>query len=385
MNYRNSEMKIDQLVSYLNEGKINLSPPFQRGHVWRPNTRRKLIQNMIDGKPIPAVFLYKQESGTRYLYNILDGKQRIESLILFIASGKGNLSIKKWQDYFFNPSLRKTANFSVRITDKEKKFTDLDEVILRNFAEYVIPTIEITLEDNTSLDQVISLFVDINQQGVAVSRFQIVRAIRSRDPLLKSTLELIAIKERRREDEYYKMKNNDITFVMKKLTILREESDARTRIERMWQRLIEIALFVKTRLHRKPSSILRGMILGKIEEVLTPIDIRAVRRIFKKVRALYKSTSLGESKFAEDATYFYDMITYLVSRIDTPININQDALCQLAALLALKKEKLPSVHVDKITEYSQLVSKQTTEPSRRKNRQLLFADLVDAIAKGVKK
>ena len=41
MNYRNAEMKIDQLVSYLNESKINLAPPFQRGHVWSVSTRRR--------------------------------------------------------------------------------------------------------------------------------------------------------------------------------------------------------------------------------------------------------------------------------------------------------------------------------------------------------
>jgi len=81
MNYRNAEMKIDQLVAYLNEEKINLSPAFQRGHVWSTRLRRKLLINMVQGKPIPAVFLYKEASGARYSYNILDGKQRIESVM----------------------------------------------------------------------------------------------------------------------------------------------------------------------------------------------------------------------------------------------------------------------------------------------------------------
>jgi hypothetical protein len=58
MIYRNSEMKVDQLVNYLNEEKINLSPAFQRGHVWRVGYRRKLITNIIQGMPIPAIFLY---------------------------------------------------------------------------------------------------------------------------------------------------------------------------------------------------------------------------------------------------------------------------------------------------------------------------------------
>ena len=84
MRYRNSEMKIDQLVSYLNEEKINLSPAFQRGHVWNLMTRRKLVRNIVLGKPIPAVFLYKEALGSKYSYNILDGKQRLELSLIHI-------------------------------------------------------------------------------------------------------------------------------------------------------------------------------------------------------------------------------------------------------------------------------------------------------------
>ena len=91
MNYRNTEMKLDQIVAYLNEEKINLSPAFQRGHVWKIGTRRKLIENIVQGRPIPAIFLYKEASGSRYSYNILDGKQRLESIILFIANRSGGL------------------------------------------------------------------------------------------------------------------------------------------------------------------------------------------------------------------------------------------------------------------------------------------------------
>jgi uncharacterized protein with ParB-like and HNH nuclease domain len=83
MKYVNREMKIDQIVGYFNEKKINLIPPFQRGTVWPITFRRKLIQNMVQARPIPAIFLYKQEAGDKLSYNILDGKQRLESLILF--------------------------------------------------------------------------------------------------------------------------------------------------------------------------------------------------------------------------------------------------------------------------------------------------------------
>jgi uncharacterized protein with ParB-like and HNH nuclease domain len=93
MNYRNMDLKIDQFVSYVNDGKINLIPPFQRGHVWNLKTRKKLIENIVRGKPIPAIFLYREASGDQYEYNILDGKQRLESLILYIGTQRDKFRI----------------------------------------------------------------------------------------------------------------------------------------------------------------------------------------------------------------------------------------------------------------------------------------------------
>jgi hypothetical protein len=59
----------------------------------------------------------------------------------------------------------------------KKKFADLDEEVIREFREYAIPTIEISLTDDSHLDEIINLFVDINQQGVQVGRFHIVKAM----------------------------------------------------------------------------------------------------------------------------------------------------------------------------------------------------------------
>src|SRR5262245_5152579 len=111
MIYVNREMKIDQLVSYINEGKINLIPKFQRGQVWTPILRKKLLVNMIKGRPIPAIFLYKEESGSKFAYNILDGKQRIESLILFVGDKHPELSIKDVTSFFAELKVRNQRNF----------------------------------------------------------------------------------------------------------------------------------------------------------------------------------------------------------------------------------------------------------------------------------
>jgi len=213
MNYRNSEMKIDQLVNYLNDDKINLSPAFQRGHVWTLKTRKKLVRNIVQGKPIPAIFLYKEAAGSKYSYNILDGKQRLESLILFIADSRPDVQIPKWSRYFFNSTLRDSANFIIELQEGKRAFRALSDDVVRDFREYSIPTVEISLDDNSALDEVITLFVDINQQGEPVKRFDIVKALYKGEPLLKSIFSLIALEQKRGQDVFYRYKNNDVTAV----------------------------------------------------------------------------------------------------------------------------------------------------------------------------
>jgi uncharacterized protein with ParB-like and HNH nuclease domain len=177
MHYSNSEMKLDQLVGYFRERKINLIPPFQRGHVWKLNARQRLIENIVRGRPIPAIFLYKQADGSKFTYNILDGKQRLESLLLFIGNARSDMRIETVKDYFFRAKEKRIINFPIKYDGKKRTFKQLSDQTVRDLREYAIPTIEIDLDDDGSLDEIINLFVDINQQGEKVKRFEIVKAI----------------------------------------------------------------------------------------------------------------------------------------------------------------------------------------------------------------
>src|ERR1700733_12874143 len=155
MDYRNSEMKLDQLIGYFNDKKINLIPPFQRGHVWKFAARQRLLQNIVSGRPIPAIFLYKEAEGSKYTYNILDGKQRLESLIMFIGAGRTDVKIDQVRGYFYNKRERDSVGFSISYEGKKQTFRQLSEAVVRDFREYAIPTIEINLDVESSLDEVI--------------------------------------------------------------------------------------------------------------------------------------------------------------------------------------------------------------------------------------
>jgi len=267
MDYRNTEMKLDQLVGYFNEEKINLSPVFQRGRVWTLLMRKELLKNIVRHRPIPAIFLYKDAAGARYTYNILDGKQRLESLIMFIGSANPHFAIKTWHKYIFGREHKRNVGFAVDLKDGKggQKFADFDENVIRELREYPIPTIEIALNDTTNLDEIINLFVDINQRGAKVTRLNIVRALRQKDPLLEDVYKMIAIKERKMQDVYTKKKGTIFVSVLKRLNIITSVTDTAVQADRMWERLLELALFARSGgKHRKPSEILKTFIKGGV-------------------------------------------------------------------------------------------------------------------------
>lgn len=381
MNYRNAEMKIDQLVSYLNEDKINLSPPFQRGHVWSTRTRRKLLHNMVAGKPIPAIFLYKEASGSKYSYNILDGKQRLESLILFIGSLRADFAIRNWERYFFEKSERKDGGFWIDMVGSKKTFEQLGEDMVRDFREYAIPTVEMELEDETSLDEVISLFVDINQQGVPVNRFDIVKAMFKNDPILKQVFGILAIEQRRGQDLLYRMITNDFTYVLKRLQVVSSLTESNSRVDRMWEKLLELAIFALTLQHRKPAEILKGFISRKHagHYRMTRVHKTTLRKVFVFLKTAYRTTALGTSRLAIDQTHFYIMATALINSViltSIPTDVLTQKLARFAKMLDAPPRKPGNNTETLVKRYVVLSEKQTTDVVKRKEREALFKEII---------
>lgn len=67
-----------------NAGRLDLNPPYQRKSVWSPREQKYLIDTIFNNYPCPPLFLYKSisESGTS-TYHVVDGKQRLETIIKF--------------------------------------------------------------------------------------------------------------------------------------------------------------------------------------------------------------------------------------------------------------------------------------------------------------
>lgn len=66
--------------------ELEMSPPFQRNPVWTERQKSYLIDSILNGYPIPELYLQEKISPDgRTKYIIVDGQQRIRSVLGFIA------------------------------------------------------------------------------------------------------------------------------------------------------------------------------------------------------------------------------------------------------------------------------------------------------------
>ncbi|MBC7818023.1 MAG: DUF262 domain-containing protein, partial [Planctomycetaceae bacterium] len=77
------------LKNLYENGHLNLEPGFQRQSVWTERDRAKLIDSILRNYPLPAIFLYKREENGNLVFDVIDGKQRLESIFKFIGSMRG--------------------------------------------------------------------------------------------------------------------------------------------------------------------------------------------------------------------------------------------------------------------------------------------------------
>src|SRR3954463_15765872 len=78
----------ETIVSQLKRKNIQLDPRFQRRDAWRKDRKSRFIESLIVGLPIPQIVLAesKQDRGK---FIVLDGKQRLLSILQFWGIGQG--------------------------------------------------------------------------------------------------------------------------------------------------------------------------------------------------------------------------------------------------------------------------------------------------------
>ena len=144
---------VQDIVNLYKNGQLNLSPGFQRDSVWTERDRSKLIDSIIRNYPLPAIFLYCREHNGQIVYDVIDGKQRIETILMFMGLLRG-----------------KRFRAKVQMSDDEElTWITWDSLRRRQQQPMITGYKLLTIEVDGDLHDIIDVFVRINSTGKALT------------------------------------------------------------------------------------------------------------------------------------------------------------------------------------------------------------------------
>ena len=151
--YKTYQKTIQDILNLYEDNHLNLEPGFQRSSVWVKRDRAKLIDSILRGYPLPSIFFYRRREAGNPVYDVIDGKQRIESILMFIGAMRG----ARFETKSRLPG-QQVADWVDWRTLKKKQSQFL-------ITEYPLQVIEVTGD----LGEIIDLFVRINSTGKALT------------------------------------------------------------------------------------------------------------------------------------------------------------------------------------------------------------------------
>lgn len=129
---------------------VDLNPPYQReGGVWSEGARSTLIDSIINGLDVPKLYFEaatsrrKSPRGLTYQYAVLDGKQRLETILAFLS---GKLALPG--DFIFFEDKEINAR-GMKLSQLEDEYP----LLARRFLDFEIPIIRVTSDSGDLIEE----------------------------------------------------------------------------------------------------------------------------------------------------------------------------------------------------------------------------------------
>ncbi|MGC9442799.1 DUF262 domain-containing protein [Streptomyces sp. WG5] len=78
------DFSLSSLVSLVQGHELDLDPEYARRYRWDVTRKSRLIESFLLEVPVPPIFLAENDDGR---YSIIDGKQRVSSIVDFVTNG----------------------------------------------------------------------------------------------------------------------------------------------------------------------------------------------------------------------------------------------------------------------------------------------------------
>lgn len=138
---------ISDFAEWYADGKLDLSPTFQRRSVWSSSAKAFLADTIIRGKPFPKIILMQEFKDGKTIRVVVDGQQRLRAIFDFINDG---VKISRAHN-------RELAG---------KTFSELPESVREDFLQYEIGC---DVLNSAPLSELLDIFARINRYTVKLN------------------------------------------------------------------------------------------------------------------------------------------------------------------------------------------------------------------------
>lgn len=129
---------------------VDLDPPYQReSNVWKPGARSALIDSIINGLDVPKLYFETATArrvgpeGLAYQYAVIDGKQRLEAIIAFLAD---ELTLAGDFLYFEDEAVKAAGLTLSGLRDKYP-------LLASRFLDFELPIVRVTSDSGDLIEE----------------------------------------------------------------------------------------------------------------------------------------------------------------------------------------------------------------------------------------
>lgn len=152
---------IQRIYNFYKNNLFFVNRRYQRKLIWTIEEKKKFIDSIIKGYPVPLILLAEKKIDNRHIFEIIDGMQRLNAITSFIEGEFDHEGC-----YFDLETMveSKSALDERILTQKEPK---LDRKYCEIFASYVVPLSVYSFNEERKIDEI---FIRINSYGKHLSR-----------------------------------------------------------------------------------------------------------------------------------------------------------------------------------------------------------------------
>lgn len=176
-------LPLSHFISLKQQKTLDVGPQIQRRSVWLPKSRMLFIDSLARRVPVNAVTLYKDESQGFAVWEVIDGKQRLETFLSYVDD-----EFAVDQKVIEAADEDELSDVGLEMAEPlyGKKFSQLDQKTSNLLLQYTLPVFEVTGER----DQAVQAFTRMNQHSYVLKPQEIRNAVYAKSHFLKVVKEL---------------------------------------------------------------------------------------------------------------------------------------------------------------------------------------------------